>query len=220
MPLIRRVLVRMIGFINALVTHSLLITFKYRQNSAIVHLHTFQFTGAGTMGFFVSTCCFPATDLNTQTITVSLNHTLQILHIKSSLHRNTLHISRQELTWTADLPYNSHFRYYSLSLNWKLSWLYITQLSFLMGNFWTPSLNWKLSLQITRSCLLRLRTSRGCLPLRTNCKWASVSPVNPWSDTWKATVFLLLRVCDVTVKRGGHVIPPYCCAIQAFTVVA
>jgi hypothetical protein len=130
----------MIGFISTLDTHSLLITFKYRQNSAIIHLHTFQFTIAHAIGFFVSTRRFPATDLNTQTITVSLSHTLEILHIKSSLHRNTFHNSRQELTWTADLSYNSHCHYYSLSLNWKLTPLYFTQLSPLIVNLWTPSL--------------------------------------------------------------------------------
>jgi hypothetical protein len=129
-------------------------------------------------------------------ITVSLNHTLQILHIKSSFHRNTLYSSHRELNWTVDLSYNSHCRYYSPSLNWKLTSLYFTHLSLslLIVNFWTLSLNWKLSPQIRR-CLLQLRISRGCLPLRALSKWASVSPINPWTDTQKKTAFYI--VADV-----------------------
>jgi hypothetical protein len=89
MPLIRRVLVWMIGFISTWVTHSLLITSTHRQYNAIIHLHTSEFTVALAIGFSVSTRRFPAVDLNTQSITVSLKHTLQILHIKSSLRRCT-----------------------------------------------------------------------------------------------------------------------------------
>jgi hypothetical protein len=40
----------MIGFINTLVTHSLLITLKYTQYSAIADLHTSQFTVAYALG--------------------------------------------------------------------------------------------------------------------------------------------------------------------------
>jgi hypothetical protein len=67
-PLIRRVLVRMIGFISTLVTHSLLITFKYRQNNAIADLHTFQLTAARALEFSFSTSRLLATDLNRETI--------------------------------------------------------------------------------------------------------------------------------------------------------
>jgi hypothetical protein len=165
-PLIRRVSDRTIGFISSCVTYSLLVTFKCRQNGAIVHLHNFQFTVVHAIEFSVTTSRLPAADLNAQTITVSLNHTLQIVHIKS-LHRHTLHNSRRELTWPADLPYNYHCRYYYLTLKWKQTLLYFTQLSLLIVNFWTPALNWKLTLQITRSCLLLLWTSRGSLPPRT-----------------------------------------------------
>jgi hypothetical protein len=78
--LIRRVIVRMIGF-YALWLQSLLITFKYRQYSAIADLHTFQLTVAQALGFSVFTSRILATDLNTEIITVSLNHTLQELHL-------------------------------------------------------------------------------------------------------------------------------------------
>jgi hypothetical protein len=72
----------MIGFISASVTHSLLITFTGRQCSAIADLQTFRFTVSHALGFSLSTSRLLATDLNTGIITVSLNHTLQILHIK------------------------------------------------------------------------------------------------------------------------------------------
>jgi hypothetical protein len=42
---------RMIGFITTSVTHALLITTKYQQYSAIVHLHQSQFTVANALGF-------------------------------------------------------------------------------------------------------------------------------------------------------------------------
>jgi hypothetical protein len=66
-PLIRRVLVRMIGFISSWVTHSHLITLKARTYSAIADLRTLQFTVARALGFFVFTSVFPATDLYTET---------------------------------------------------------------------------------------------------------------------------------------------------------
>jgi hypothetical protein len=65
-----RILVRMTGFINSLVTHTLLITFKlHRRYSAIADLHTFQFTVAHTLGFSVSISRLLATDLHTETST-------------------------------------------------------------------------------------------------------------------------------------------------------
>jgi hypothetical protein len=70
-PLIRWVLVRMIGFISSWDTHSLLIMLTYRPNSAITRLHNVQFTIAHALGFSVFTSRFPAMDLNTETITVS-----------------------------------------------------------------------------------------------------------------------------------------------------
>jgi hypothetical protein len=48
--------------------------------SAIADLHTFHFTVAHALGFSVFTSRFLATDLNTETITISLDYTLQVLH--------------------------------------------------------------------------------------------------------------------------------------------
>jgi hypothetical protein len=72
------------------------------QHSAISVLHTFQFTVAPAIRYFVFTSRLLATDLDTQTITVSPDYALQILHIKPSLHGSTLHSSRRELSWTAE----------------------------------------------------------------------------------------------------------------------
>jgi hypothetical protein len=56
-----------------LVTHSLTITRKHRQYSAMSRLHQLQFTIADALGFSVSISRFPATDLNAQTVTVLLS---------------------------------------------------------------------------------------------------------------------------------------------------
>jgi hypothetical protein len=48
------------------------------QYSAIADLHTFQFTVAQALGFPVVTSRLLATDLNTETTTVSLDYTLQV----------------------------------------------------------------------------------------------------------------------------------------------
>jgi hypothetical protein len=66
----------------ALRLHTLLITPKYRQYSAIADLHTLHFTVAHALGFPVFTSRLLATDLNTETITVSLDYTHQVLHMK------------------------------------------------------------------------------------------------------------------------------------------
>jgi hypothetical protein len=63
------------------------------------------------------------------------------------------------------------------------------------------SLNWKLSLEITRSDLLQILTFRGCLPPRIPWKRTSVSPTNPRSDTRKNAAFCI--VADV--MRCGRV---------------
>jgi hypothetical protein len=55
-----------------------------QQYSAIADLHHLQLTVAQAQGFFVFTSRLLATDLNTGTITFSLNHTLQI----RALHMN------------------------------------------------------------------------------------------------------------------------------------
>jgi hypothetical protein len=145
----RRVLVRMIGFISSWVTCPLLITRTHRQYSAIAvaHLHTFQFTVAHALRFSVTTSRLLATDLDTGIITVSLNHTLQILHIYSSLHRCTL------ATNTKNSP-------------------------------------------------------------RTTSKWASVSPINLWSDTRKnlcaSTVASLLKLVTSLLTRSRDPSPLLC----------
>jgi hypothetical protein len=53
-------------------------TVKYRQYNAIDDLHNLQFTAAHALGFPVFTTRVLATDLNTEIITVSLDHTLPI----------------------------------------------------------------------------------------------------------------------------------------------
>jgi hypothetical protein len=73
--LIRRVLIRMIGFIRTWVTHSRLITLTHRQYSTIAHLHTLQTTVAYALGFPVSTIRFPAADLNTDYKSITQPHT-------------------------------------------------------------------------------------------------------------------------------------------------
>jgi hypothetical protein len=50
-PLIRRVLVRIIGFISSYVTHVLLVTRTHRQYSAFAHLHHLQITVAHALEF-------------------------------------------------------------------------------------------------------------------------------------------------------------------------
>jgi hypothetical protein len=159
MPLIGRVLVRMIGFISSWVTHSLLITLKHRPCSAIADLHTLQHTVARALGFFVFTSLFRETDLNTVTITVSPYYALQIqvLHIKSSFHRSPLHISRWELIWTAECSLPLLFSQLTTAHTKSPIHTFVS----------SPTTN-----------LLRLSPAE-------NCKRTSVSPVNPRSDTSK-----------------------------------
>jgi hypothetical protein len=64
--------------------HSRLVTTLYR---SLTH------TDYCPQSITVSTSRFMATDFNTVTITVSVNYTLQILHIKSSLHSRTFQLS-------------------------------------------------------------------------------------------------------------------------------
>jgi hypothetical protein len=75
-PLIRRVLVRMIGFIiRWLQTHSHLRL--HTGNTVLFRLHSLQSTVAHALGFSVSTNRFPATDLDAETVSL----TLQIFHV-------------------------------------------------------------------------------------------------------------------------------------------
>jgi hypothetical protein len=78
-----RVLVRIIGIINSLVTHSVLVTLKY---GAIADLHTLQFTVAHALGLSV----FHLSSLSNRSSFRNCHfRALQILHMKSSSH--TLH---------------------------------------------------------------------------------------------------------------------------------
>jgi hypothetical protein len=119
-----RDLVRMIGFIGTLVTFSLLITIKY---SAVADLHNLQFAMAHALGSSVSTSRLLATDINTETITISLNYTFQVLHINKvfkshfkSSQADLLYSSvplvpiRSQLIFTIHAPFSS---FYSQLLN-------------------------------------------------------------------------------------------------------
>jgi hypothetical protein len=79
----------MIEFISTLVIASLSYS-QYRQYGAIADLHTFQVTAAHALGFPVFTSHLLATDLNTETITVSLDYTLQVLHINKVFDHSVL----------------------------------------------------------------------------------------------------------------------------------
>jgi hypothetical protein len=83
MSLIRRVLVRMIGFISSWVTHSLLITLTHRQNSVISVLYQLQFTVAHALEFSISTSRLLATDVDTHNVTHSKYYT----QVESSIHK-------------------------------------------------------------------------------------------------------------------------------------
>jgi hypothetical protein len=50
---------------------------------------------------------------------------------------------------------------------------------------------------------------------------ASVSPINPWSETRETRAFLLLRHCGNTWRHcwRGHVTPPLSCLIKVFIAV-
>jgi hypothetical protein len=80
--------------------HSQLVTTLYRSLS-----HTDWCPRSVT----VSTSRFLATDFNTGTITVSLNYTLHISHIKSSLHSRTFNWALLQLSLTIffELPYRT-----------------------------------------------------------------------------------------------------------------
>jgi hypothetical protein len=61
-----------------LVTHSLIITLKHRQYSAMSSLHQLQFTFAHALGFSCSTSRLLATDADAQTVN---SLTLRIFHV-------------------------------------------------------------------------------------------------------------------------------------------
>jgi hypothetical protein len=81
----------------------------------------------------------------------------------------------------------------------------------------TPSITHKSSLHNSRRELTENYS-------RTTCKRASVSPINPWSDTRENRALLLLCHCGNAWRhfgaRGGHVTHPQSCVIQVFIAVA
>jgi hypothetical protein len=94
-PLKWRVLVRMIGFIS-----SYTFTLSYTQycSTALSLSYTIYSPPLHThWDFSVSTSPFPATDLNTQTIKVLLNHTLQML-----LHYSTYKVFTSQFMSSQD----------------------------------------------------------------------------------------------------------------------
>jgi hypothetical protein len=115
--LIRRVLVRMIGFISTLVTHSLLTWFKYRPYSAISHLHHLRFTVANALRFPVSTSRLLATDLS---------HKLPQSHTPNITHKCLLFTSK----FFTVRPPVLFSRYYSLFTNSPTHSLSLTSLYF------------------------------------------------------------------------------------------
>jgi hypothetical protein len=68
---------------------------QYKQYSAITQLHHLQTTVAHALGFPISTSHLLATALNTETIRVLLNHTLQMLLHYSTHEVFTSHFSLQ-----------------------------------------------------------------------------------------------------------------------------
>jgi hypothetical protein len=82
----------------------------------------------------------------------------------------------------------------------KLASLDFTQVSLLIANFWTTSLNWKLSLQITWSDLLQLSPTENSLPaaaenwLRTDFRLSYKLLI------WHAENTALLLLRDVTAE--------------------
>jgi hypothetical protein len=114
-----RVLVGMIGFVSTLVTHSLLITLKYRQYSAIADLYTFHFTAAHALKFPVFISRLLAAVLNTETstqITTNITHEVLQSHFKSS-QADLLYSSLRQLTTS---PRNS----------WILPWVLLSSLPY------------------------------------------------------------------------------------------
>jgi hypothetical protein len=86
-----RVLVMMIEFINSFIIHSILITQKYMQYSAIADLQIFQFTVVHALGFFVFRYSSPSNGSPHRNFHLK---SLQILHIiKVFSHLLNLHRS-------------------------------------------------------------------------------------------------------------------------------
>jgi hypothetical protein len=119
-----RVLVRMIGFINSLVTHSFNYTQIHWQYSAIADIHVFQFTIAHALGFSVSISRLLATDLHTKTVTsVATSITPKIFQLHFQYHSTTAHIKSSihtiHLHWqTSCIPPYSWFQFTPSAYDW------------------------------------------------------------------------------------------------------
>jgi hypothetical protein len=132
-----QVLVRMIGFISTLVTTSLNYS-QYRQYSTIADLRTLHFITAHALGFPVFTSRLLAMDLNTETITVSLDQTRPISlhysarkafksHIKSTqadlLHSSVFLVPIHSASLWLTLLHWIHFSHKPSALISQLSWV-------------------------------------------------------------------------------------------------
>jgi hypothetical protein len=109
----------------------------------------------------------------------------------------------------------AHALWFSLSTSRLLA----TDLNTELPQSHTPSITHKSSLH--RSTLHNSRRELTENYSRATSKRASVSPINPWSDTRETllpTVLLLLRHCWNAWGHCwcGHVTPPYSCIIQVF----
>jgi hypothetical protein len=140
-----------------------------------------QFTMHSTLFTLVYLHCSSPV-YNTGTITVSLNHTLQILHIKSSLHRCTpatksfLHnsqrhgVSYRELTWTLSRTHELTWTRTCLNLN-SVTHRPTTSLHFTSLHFTSIHLYLSLPLVTNSVTLLFIAASRGPASWRLTHNW-------------------------------------------------
>jgi hypothetical protein len=75
-------------------------TVKHRQYSATSHLYHLQFIVTSALEFFVFTSHLLAMGLSTQTITISLNHTFQVLHTNQLIYSD-VSSSRADLLFSS-----------------------------------------------------------------------------------------------------------------------
>jgi hypothetical protein len=196
-----RVLVRMIAFISTLVTHSLLITLKYRQYSANADLHPFQFTVAHALGFSVATSRLLATDLSTETSTQITTSTTQKIfqsHFKSSQTDFLFHFA--PFAWFRRYYFlTTPPAYYLLALLLQLTTVLLPTTAYLL----TLSLTHRYSLTI-RFCRDSLLTSNFLsLRLVTLLNWVPLySHSLDWTVNWQLpTAYLYSRGTDIASRK-------------------
>jgi hypothetical protein len=115
------------------------------------------------------------------------------------------------------------FAYYSIAIELKLS----LHSRLLIWN-WTNHSTGNCSHEVFNShdqIFFKYKPSAAVCYRKLTSKRASVSLINPWSDTQETllpTVLLLLRHCWNAWRHcwRGHVIPPHSCVIQVFIAVA